>query len=156
MSSRCIARPRDPRRRSAGVVVARRLDPDGRRGPWRLLLLRAWNYWDFPKGRIEAGEAPLEAARRETREEAGLTDLCFRWGEMSVETERYGSDKVAQYFLAESPGDPVILGISPELGRPEHHEYRWCTFDEALRLTVPRLQRVVSWAEGLIVAREGR
>jgi 8-oxo-dGTP pyrophosphatase MutT (NUDIX family) len=152
MSYPSIARPPDVRRRSAGIVVARRIDPDGGRAGWRLLLLRSFDYWDFPKGRIEPGEAPLEAARRETREEAGLTDLRFRWGEASVETEMYGNAKVAQYFIAESPADPVILGISPELGRPEHHEHRWCSFDEAMRLTVPRVQRVVAWAEDRIVA----
>ncbi|MCU0869528.1 MAG: NUDIX domain-containing protein [Burkholderiales bacterium] len=146
MSFRSTARPPDPRQRSAGVVVARR----GVAGPWQLLLLRAFRHWDFPKGRIEPGEAPLEAARRETREEAGLTDLDFRWGQASVETELYGKAKIAQYFVAESARDPVILGISPELGRPEHHEHRWCSFDEAMVLTVPRLQRVVVWARARI------
>ncbi|MFO7859140.1 MAG: NUDIX domain-containing protein, partial [Ectothiorhodospiraceae bacterium] len=52
---------------SAGVVVVRR-EAQG----WRCLLLRAYQYWDAPKGRVEAGETPLEAARREVREETGI------------------------------------------------------------------------------------
>jgi 8-oxo-dGTP pyrophosphatase MutT (NUDIX family) len=42
---------------SAGVVVVRR---DG--GGWRLLVLRAYRNWDFPKGMVEAGEAPARRA----------------------------------------------------------------------------------------------
>ena len=47
---------------SAGVVPFRRT-PQG----WRLLVLRCYKNWDFPKGRIEEGEEPLDAAKRETR-----------------------------------------------------------------------------------------
>lgn len=50
---------------SAGVVVAR-LDNGG----WRLLAHRAHSNWDSPKGTVEPGEAPLDAAIRETVEEA--------------------------------------------------------------------------------------
>ena len=45
---------------SAGVVVVRR---EG--DVWHYLLLRAYNYWDFPKGIVDAGEDPREAACRE-------------------------------------------------------------------------------------------
>ena len=85
-------------RRSAGVVVVRR-----NRDAWNVLLLRAFAYWDFPKGRIEQGESPLEAARRETREETTLTDLDFRWGDLWIETEPYAGGKIARYYLAETP-----------------------------------------------------
>jgi bis(5'-nucleosidyl)-tetraphosphatase len=135
-------------RRSAGVVVVRRFD-DG----WRFLLLRAYRYWDFPKGGIEQGESPLEAALREVKEETGLADLRFRWGDGFVETERYGGDKVARYYLAESPADRVKLGISPALGRPEHHEYRWLAYDAARAPLVPRVAQVLDWAAGVIAGK---
>lgn len=136
-----------PARRSAGVVVVRRFD-DG----WRFLLLRAYRYWDFPKGGIEAGESALAAALREVKEEAGLADLRFRWGEGCVETERYGGDKIARYYLAESPAQRVVLGFNPALGRPEHHEYRWLAYDAARALLVPRVAQVLDWAAALIAA----
>lgn len=126
---------------SAGVVVARR-DAGG----WRLLLLRAYRDWDFPKGTVEAGEAPLAAAIRETAEEAAISDLVFRWGEGYCETAPYGRGKVARYYLAETEQSSITLPVSPELGRPEHHEGRWVDFDEAGRLLPPRLQPILAWA----------
>jgi len=113
----------------------------------RFLLLRAYGYWDFPKGEVEPGEEPIETARREAAEETGLEDLELRWGEAFRETEPYrGGRKVARYYLAESPEGEVVLPVSPELGRPEHHEARWVSYGEARGLLVPRLQAVLAWA----------
>jgi len=36
--------------------------------------------------------------------------------------------------------------VSPELGRPEHDEWRWVSFDEAEHLLPPRLQPILAWA----------
>ncbi|MEO1765935.1 bis(5'-nucleosyl)-tetraphosphatase [Thiobacter aerophilum] len=127
---------------SAGVVVVRQ-EPDG----WRFLLLRAWRNWDFPKGAVEAGETPLAAAVRETAEEAGLRDLDFRWGEDYVETGPYGPRrKISRYYLAQTATRDIHLPVSPELGHPEHHEWRWVTLEEARRLVSPRLLPVLQWA----------
>jgi bis(5'-nucleosidyl)-tetraphosphatase len=133
------------RRRSAGVVVVRRhVDR------WQCLLLRAYAYWDFPKGSLEPGEAPLAAAIREVEEETGLAGLVFRWGEAFRDTEPYSGGKIARYYVAEAPAGDVTLPVSPELGRPEHDEFRWLSFAEAKRLLVPRVQRIAEWAEGLL------
>ena len=59
-------------KRSSGIVVLRRVAVG-----WRVLLLRAFRNWDFPKGLIAPGEDPLTAALREAREETGLTELTF-------------------------------------------------------------------------------
>jgi bis(5'-nucleosidyl)-tetraphosphatase len=135
------ARPR----RAAGAVVVRR----GADGP-RCLLLRVYKYWDFPKGGVAAGEEPLDAALREVEEETTLTDLRFPWGEVHRETPPYSGGKVARYYLAESPGGAVRLPVSPELGRPEHHEFRWATFDEARALLGERLQPILDWAQATV------
>lgn len=128
---------------SAGVVVARRDS-----GGWRLLVLRAYRNWDFPKGRVEPGETPLDAAIRETAEETGISDLVFRWGEACCETAPYRGGKVARYYLAETAQLNILLPVSPELGRPEHDEWRWVSFDDAKRLLPPRLQPILAWARG--------
>ena len=132
---------------AAGVVVVRQFD-----GAWRVLLLRVYNYWDFPKGVVERGEDPLATARREVREETAIADLEFRWGEEFIETEPYSKNKVARYYLATSPGDFVKLPVSAELGRPEHHEFRWLDFDATRKLVVPRLGTVLDWANGRLGA----
>lgn len=131
---------------SAGFVVGRRVA-----GSWRLLLLRAYRNWDFPKGRIEPGETPCAAALRETAEETGLTHLDLRWGEVYIEVGPYGSRrKIARYYLAETDQASIRLPISPQLGRPEHHEWRWVNANEAARLLPPRLQPVLAWACGIL------
>lgn len=135
-------RARRPSVLSAGAVVVRRHDDD-----FRFLLLRAYRYWDFPKGRVEAGEQPLEAARREVEEEAGLRELSFPWGHDFAQTPPYGRGKVARYYLAESPEGEVSLPVNPVLGRPEHHEFRWLVYDQARLLLNARLRAILDWAQ---------
>ncbi|QIT53912.1 NUDIX domain-containing protein [Aquisalimonas sp. 2447] len=127
---------------SAGVVVVRR-EGDA----WRCLLLRAFQYWDSPKGQVEDGEKPIQAALREVREETGIRDLDFIRGHDYVETGPYARGKVARYYLAETHSRHVVLGVNPELGRPEHQEYRWVSFRRARQLASPRVKRVLEWAE---------
>jgi 8-oxo-dGTP pyrophosphatase MutT (NUDIX family) len=127
--------------RAAGAVVFRRSE----RGV-RLLVLRAYKNWDFPKGLVEPGEEQLAAARREVEEETGLANLAYPFGEEFRETVPYAGNKIARYYLAETDAEKIELPVSPELGRPEHHEFRWVSFDEAEDLLPPRLAPVLEWA----------
>lgn len=127
--------------RSAGVVVYRR-----ERGRVRYLLLRAYRNWDFPKGLVEEGEEPFAAALREVFEETGIRTLRFPWKEEFRETGVYGRGKIARYYLAEARSREVVLGVNPELGRPEHEEFRWVDAEEARRLLPPRLLPIFEWA----------
>ena len=105
---------------SCGVVIARQQED-----AWLTLLLRAYHNWDFPKGICEESEQPFDAAKREVEEESGIV-------------------------LARTRQEEVEMGISPELGRPEHSEFRWVSFDEAYDLTAPRVREVVVWARQII------
>lgn len=136
---------------SAGVVVVRRVGDE-----WRVLLLRAYNYWDCPKGLVEPGEDPLATARREVLEETGIDDLAFHWGEEYCETPPYSKNKVARYFIAETAHAEVKLPVNPALGMPEHHEYRWLEFAAARRLTVPRVSEVLTWGEATLARASSR
>ena len=130
---------------SAGVVVVRR--DNG----WKYLILRAYRNWDFPKGEVEAGETPLETAIRETREETGITELNFRWGNICKETGPYKQGtKVARYFLAETSQTAVVFAVNPQIGGPEHHEYRWADASQLRKLVPPRLLPVAEWAAGVV------
>jgi 8-oxo-dGTP pyrophosphatase MutT (NUDIX family) len=137
----------EPTNLSCGIVLAREQGSE-----WLTLMLRAYSNWDFPKGMCEDGEIPLETASREVDEETGIKDFEFNWGERFIDTGPYNHGKVARYYLAQTDQEHVVMGISPELGRPEHHEYRWMSFDSAYDLSSPRVREVVKWARQVIGA----
>lgn len=139
-----VQQPR-PMRLSAGVVIVslveRRL---------KFLLLRAYRNWDFPKGIVESGEQPIDAATREVREETTLDDLSFDWGLVYMETGPYNKDKIARYYIARSKERTVSLPINPEIGRPEHQEAAWVDYDRAIEMVSSRLKPVVRWAYSVV------
>jgi len=132
---------------SCGAVVVRRTE-----NGWLTLMLRAYKNWDFAKGICESGETPMQAALREVGEETGISDLQFDWGERFMDTGPYNRGKVARYYVARTEQVCVEMGISPELGRPEHHEYQWMDFDKAYDISAPRVRQVVHWARQVIGA----
>ncbi|HEY2678957.1 MAG TPA: NUDIX domain-containing protein [Steroidobacteraceae bacterium] len=132
---------------SAGVVVVNVARPAA-----QYLLLRAYRNWDFPKGLVEPGEEPIDAALREVREETALNNLHFDWGKDFVETGPYNRGKIARYYLARSDDIEVKLLINPELGFPEHHEARWAEFETARAMVSARLLPVIGWAQARISA----
>jgi len=134
-------RAKKPPRLSSGVVVCRLTDSG-----LLFLLLRAFNHWDFPKGMVEQGETPFEAAVREVNEETTIDDLTFPWGDEYTETGPYSKNKVARYYIGRTETAKVEILINPDLGRAEHSEYRWVTVAEARQLVAPRVDRVIDWA----------
>ena len=99
---------------------------------------------------VEDNEQPFAAACREVREETGISELAFPWGQNYFETLPYNRGKVARYYLAATSQREVRLLPNPEIGRPEHAEYRWVSFDEAMRLATPRVQSVLDWVKATL------
>jgi 8-oxo-dGTP pyrophosphatase MutT (NUDIX family) len=75
--------------------------------------------WELPGGAIKRGEAPLEAARRETREELGLS--ISDWRALGDFFAKYEHRKDTMYcFHATVPDD-----AAPIADRAEIAEARW-------------------------------
>lgn len=120
--------------RHPGAVVVLPVLDDG-----RLLMERQFRYplnrvfWEFPAGKIDKGEAPLESAKRELMEETGYTASSWRFV-CSVHNAIGYSDEVLHLYLAE--------GLQPGPKRPDEEE-----FIETFSATLPQL---LEWV------REGR
>jgi 8-oxo-dGTP pyrophosphatase MutT (NUDIX family) len=86
--------------------------------------------WGLPKGLVEKGEAPEQAALREVREETGLeAEILDPLGDISYwyvwEDERIR--KKVTFFLMEATGGDVSLHDH------EMEEIRWFPLQEAVR-----------------------
>lgn len=126
---------------SAGLIV---LHHDGDR--LRLLCLRTFEEWDFPKVAVHDEDTALETAIEETRTATGLDDLSFPWGEAYRETVAFADGRVSRYYLAQSPSADVMLHLPAGAGAEEDYGYCWATFDEAEDILPPRLALVLDWA----------
>jgi len=131
------------KRLSCGIVI---LNPD------RELLLchvTGQNHWDLPKGGIDIGETPMQAALRETREECGLrldADVLLDLGRF-----RYTSKKDLHLFAAATPR--IALNEfrceshyhDRPSGRqlPEMDGFGWFAFERTQSLCTPKMAAVL-------------
>jgi len=111
---------------SAGGVVYR-ASPDG---PLILMIADRQGRWSFPKGMVDSGEEPPQAARREVREETGVDgEVLSLLGETHYFFRQSGqlvSKKVYFYLIR-----AVSRAITPQLS--EVADARWFPAEEALR-----------------------
>lgn len=117
---------------SAGlIIIDRNVDSDLAFKNLRILLVQKHNgRWELPKGKLESGEKPEEAARREAAEETGIKDLEILPGfhEIVRYTYRLNNeirDKRVDFYLARALQSQLQLS-------PEHRAIQWFSPDEAL------------------------
>jgi 8-oxo-dGTP pyrophosphatase MutT (NUDIX family) len=136
---------------STGVIIVQKTDVESE---FEFLCVRAYALWDFPKGEMDPKETLHTTAIREVKEETSLdNDIDFKMTNLVIPSIVYGSGKkkkTATYFLAHrtSSTEP-FLPINPELGKPEHEEYRWVPLS-VLRETMPkRFGPIIDFLENL-------
>lgn len=103
--------------------------------------------WYLPAGRVDPGETFVEAALRETREEAGI-DVVLE-GVVRVEhAPRLDGQRIRVFFLARPKDD------TPPKSTADEHSLgaRWVTLEEVRRLPL-RGDEVEAW---LAACLEGR
>jgi predicted NUDIX family NTP pyrophosphohydrolase len=138
-----------PPPRSAGILLFRLRDG----GPEVLLIKPGGPFWRnkdagawmIPKGMVERGEAPAEAALREFEEETGTRLSAVPFPLASV---RQAGGKIVEAFAVEGDLDSAAIQSidfeiewPPRSGRrerfPEAAEARWMGLAEARQLMLP-------------------
>jgi predicted NUDIX family NTP pyrophosphohydrolase len=134
---------------SAGILLYRRSGSE----PEVLLIRPGGPYWQnrdagawmIPKGTIEPGETPAEAALREFGEETGTR---LEAAPLSLGQVRQAGGKIVAAFAAEGDLDAAAIESidfemewPPRSGRleryPEAEEARWMSFSEARAMMLP-------------------
>jgi len=122
----------------AGGVVARTVN--GEREYLLVGARRSPREWVLPKGHIERGETPEEAAVREVQEEAGVRAAVVA---RAAESEyAVGKERVRVVFF--------LMRYQGEASRQEDRALAWRRYDEALRmLRFDDTRRVLTEAHAL-------
>lgn len=138
-----------PPPRSAGILLFRQ-----RAGATEVLLTKPggpfWankheGAWMIPKGAIEPGETPQEAALREFAEETGIALSAVPF---PLATVKQAGGKLVDAFAVEGDCDPAAITSNdfeiewpPRSGRlqryPEVAEAKWMSLAEARKLMLP-------------------
>ena len=131
---------RNPVLQAGGIVVRR---DNGKPKVLIVTAKRRRNRWVLPKGTLEKGERPKDAALREVREEAGVTGRVIAPAGTVQYTTRHGRTRV-DYFLIEYKR-PLASG-------GEGRETQWCAIEDAIqKLTYASARKVLLEAHPAIV-----
>jgi 8-oxo-dGTP pyrophosphatase MutT (NUDIX family) len=126
---------------SAGGVVFRR---GGGRTEVALISVGAQNRWQLPKGLVDAGESPEDAALREAREETGLdaelvapVEKIEYWYFSNERGARVRFHKFVHFYLLRFTSGDVRDHDA------EVNEARWIEIDEAIEMLAFKGERTV-------------
>lgn len=112
-----------------------------KRGIEYILLKRKlhWKGWEFPKGKIEKGELKLDTAKRELKEETGLSPVNGRVKKFNFSGKyKYKKilpdrpDYIGQTFSLYAA--EVKKGGKITLDPKEHNGHEWVNFSKAVKM----------------------
>ncbi len=137
-------------RPNVGVVLAR---TDGKVWLGRRANTAGPFNWQFPQGGMDAGESPLDAAKRELREETGVSSvqllgrtpdwIAYRFppGEARAKIAKGWIGQKQLWFAFRFLGDDDEIDLTGH-DEVEFDAWRWADFEEAANLVVPFKQDV--------------
>ncbi len=134
-----VARPREggPKRKVVEVAVGVLIQPDGQflltsRPPGKVYE----GYWEFPGGKLEAGESVEQALRRELHEEIGITiGAVHPW---KVEMVDYPHALVRLNFCK-------VFDWQGELQMHEGQQFAWQCLPVQVAPVLPGTVPVLAW-----------
>ncbi len=143
-----------PLEKSAGAVIFRK---EGNKIYYLLLHYpsssrASKNYWDFPKGHIEKGEKIEETAKREVKEETGITEMRLIPGfkeeiKYFFKFKDKNIFKIVIFLLAETKEKEVKISF-------EHIGADWLPYEQALeRLTFKNAKEILKKANEYLVGK---
>ena len=139
----------NPKRLSCGVVILN--------GEREVLLchVTGQNHWNLPKGGIDPGETPLEAAIRETREESGLrlqADALRDLGRFAYTSKKnlhLFACLMPRFDLKELRCESRYLDRYSGRQLPEMDGFGWFAFERVAALCTPKMAQVLGSKVGL-------
>lgn len=129
------------KRYGAGAVVfCDEYDLDNYEDERYYLLLQAFGQWVLPKGGIDKGESPIQAAKREVREESGLHVEMIKGFKHEIKYPIYNEFvsfgklqsfdipkmKIVKFYLGQARSFNVTLSR-------ENPAYTWESYESAVR-----------------------
>ena len=130
---------------SAGIVFFRKIE---NRIEF-LLLHYPSGHWDLVKGHVESNETAKETAKRESKEETGITDIKFIDGfeeeiEYYFKYDNQDIHKKVIFFLSETKQNRITLS-------DEHLNFIWLDFENATKkITFDTAKQIVKKANDLL------
>ena len=130
---------------SAGIVFFRKIENKIE----FLLLNYPSGHWDLVKGHIESNETAKDAARRESKEETGITDIELIDGfeeeiEYYFKHDNQNIHKKVTFFLSETKQNGITLS-------DEHRDFIWLDFENATKkVTFDTAKQIVKKANDLL------
>ena len=115
---------------SAGIIVQSEMG---------IVLCKEDKWWGIPKGRVDHGETPLEAAVRETIEETSIL-ITAKGGHINtpvVSVAEKKNDKGGDFYIFKTTLKMPIIPVKSH----EHEEVRY--FDSLPEDTDPRLEGLI-------------